>query len=48
LTLTTFTIEISAVLYGRQFWQRGKVETFILFLGAAIALVLAVVEALGS
>ena len=46
LMLTTFTIEITFELYGRQFWQKEKVEIFIGLLGALISIAVALVAAL--
>lgn len=46
LMLTAFTIEVTFELYGRPFWQRGKIEIAIGLLGALIAVVAAIAEAL--
>lgn len=46
LMLMTLTAEAISELYGRQFWQKGKVELGILLLGALVSLVSAVAEAL--
>lgn len=46
LMLTAFTIEITFELYGRQFWQKGKVEIGIGLVGGLISLAGALVGAL--
>lgn len=46
LMLTIFTIEVTAELYGRQFWQKGRVEIFVLLLGAVILIAAPLVAAL--
>jgi len=45
LWLTVLTVEVTAELYGHQFWQRGKWEIFILLLGALVGIIAALVEA---
>jgi len=44
--LTTLTIEVTLELYGRQFWEKGRMEVLILFLGAVISVTAALVQAL--
>jgi len=46
LMLIAFTIQTVSDLYGRQFWQKGKVEIAIGLLGSLVALSAALVETL--